>query len=63
MICRDEQPYECTTRKYVDAFMARCGCLPLNVRLLVKFQYAFCIPCCWGTSLSKSVAGSDSNSL
>ena len=31
--------------------------------LIRKFQYAFCIPCCWGTSLSKSVAGSDSNSL
>ena len=31
--------------------------------LVGKFQFAFCVPYCRGTSLSKSVAGSDSNSL
>ena len=31
--------------------------------LIRKFRFAISIPYCWGTSLSKSVAGSVSNSL
>ena len=30
--CQDtEDVHDCTTRHYIDAFMASCGCLPFNI--------------------------------
>ena len=34
--CQNEEPFTCTTRKYVKTFVGECGCLPLNMRLSEK---------------------------
>ena len=32
--CQNEEPlHNCTTRKYKDAFLKNCGCVPFNIRL------------------------------
>ena len=34
--CGIEPFYNCTTRKYLDALLDQCGCLPLSIRLSDK---------------------------
>ena len=34
--CQHEPLYNCTTRKYLDALLDQCGCLPLSIRLSDK---------------------------
>ena len=34
--CQPEPFYNCTTRKYIDALLDQCGCLPLSIRLSDK---------------------------
>ena len=34
--CGNEPLYNCTTRKYLDALLTQCGCLPLSIRLSDK---------------------------
>ena len=32
--CQNEEPFDnCTTRQFIDTFLDKCGCLPLNIRL------------------------------
>ena len=31
--CENQEPFVCSTTKYVDTFQGRCGCLPLNMKL------------------------------
>ena len=32
--CQNEEPYyNCTTQIYMDSFLGKCKCLPLNMRL------------------------------
>ena len=31
--CQNQEPFVCSTKKYVDTFVSQCGCLPLNMRL------------------------------
>ena len=31
--CQPDPLYNCTTRKYLDALVDKCGCLPLSIRL------------------------------
>ena len=30
--CQHEPLYNCTTRKFLDALLGKCGCLPINIR-------------------------------
>ena len=32
----DKTFYNCTTQQYLDSMMAKCGCLPINLRLSNK---------------------------
>ena len=34
--CQLEPLFNCTTRKYLDALLYQCGCIPLNIRLSNK---------------------------
>ena len=35
--CQNQEPFEnCTSRIYFDSLMAKCGCLPFNMRLTEK---------------------------
>ena len=35
--CQNEEPlYNCTTRRYLDNLMEKCGCLPFNIRISNK---------------------------
>ena len=34
--CQPEPFFNCTTRKYMDALLDQCGCLPLKIRLSKK---------------------------
>ena len=39
-ICQDEEPrINCTTRKYLDTLLGKCGCLPITVRLFHKVNF------------------------
>ena len=43
--CQNEEPFDnCTTRQFIDTFLDKCGCLPLNIRLnevrIVKNTYS-----------------------
>ena len=37
--CQPEPLYNCTTRKYLDALLDQCGCLPLTIRLSDKVVF------------------------
>ena len=39
--CQNEEPFVCTTKKFVDAFLGKCGCLPLHMRLSEEVQFRF----------------------
>ena len=34
--CQDEKAFNCSTQKHIDAFLDKCGCLPLNMKLSDK---------------------------
>ena len=35
--CQNEEPKDnCTTRQYLDTLLGKCGCLPINIRLVHK---------------------------
>ena len=37
--CQNEEPYyNCTTRQYIDTFLAQCGCLPLSIKFAIKVK-------------------------
>ena len=37
--CQNKEPfYNCTTRKYINEILMKCGCLPLNIRHSNKVQ-------------------------
>ena len=38
--CGMEPLYNCTTRKYLDALLDKCGCLPLSIRVSNKVIFA-----------------------
>ena len=37
--CGMEPLYNCTTRKYLDALLDQCGCLPLSINKVVFDMY------------------------
>ena len=40
MKCQDKEPrINCTTRKYLDTLLEKCGCLPITVKLSNKVHF------------------------